>query len=176
MHSHSAHTSNICAPLSSPLSDYLYLCVTFVCKYTCFHFQFSAAEYDGAVSEYTAYIKLLKSSGQPPDDVIFCNRAAAYLALARYVPACHDALQASTINPDNWKAFWRHGLSLMAMSKKTFRSKQAIEAFEKCLACGSLPENKRAEVAQELRKAKTRLEEQGQRYAYFLYIVRGQNM
>lgn len=48
----------------------------------------------------------------------------------------------------------------MAMSKRLFRTKQAVEAFEMCLQCKSLPENKIAEVKNELKKSKNRLQQQ----------------
>ena len=48
----------------------------------------------------------------------------------------------------------------MSLSKRSFRTKQAIEAFQACLGCDSLPENKKSEVLQELNKAKARLEQQ----------------
>lgn len=92
--------------------------------------------------------------------MILCNRSATYLALKRYVPASFDALLASKANPDNWKAHWRHGVSILHMAKKKFRSKQAIQAFEGCLKCSTLPDNKRAEITSELAKAKARLEQQ----------------
>lgn len=96
----------------------------------------------------------------PRDDAILCNRSATYLGLKRYVPACHDAIQAAEVNPDNWKAHWRQGLALMSMGKKKFRSKQAIAAFEKCGNCSTLPENKREDVRKEYMKARALLEKQ----------------
>lgn len=48
----------------------------------------------------------------------------------------------------------------MAMSKRIFRTKQAIEAFQKCAECDTLPANKKAEVASELAKAKARFAQQ----------------
>ena len=48
----------------------------------------------------------------------------------------------------------------MAMSKRQFRTKQAIEAFESCAACSTLPGDKKSDVALELRKAKARMEQQ----------------
>ena len=48
----------------------------------------------------------------------------------------------------------------MSMSKRQFRTKQAIEAFEACGQCEGLPESKKGEVATELRKARARLEQQ----------------
>ncbi len=46
------------------------------------------------------------------------------------------------------------------MSKRQFRTKQAIEAFESCRSCTTLPSNKKAEVTAELNKAKARMEQQ----------------
>ena len=66
-------------------------------------------------------MKLLKESKLTLDDIILANRSAAYLALKRYVPASHDAFQASKINKDNWKAHWRYGISIMFMAQKKFR-------------------------------------------------------
>lgn len=48
----------------------------------------------------------------------------------------------------------------MAMSKRQFRTKQAIEAFEACRKCSTLPADKKAEVANELNKARARMEQQ----------------
>ena len=48
----------------------------------------------------------------------------------------------------------------MAMSKRMFRTKQAIEAFQLCLECPSLPDNKRDEVEKELKASKVRLQNQ----------------
>jgi hypothetical protein len=115
----------------------------------------------------------------PRDDAILTNRSATYLALKRYVPACHDAIQAAEVNPDNWKAHWRQGVALMGMGKKKFRTKQAMQAFEKCGRCTSLPASKRSEVEREYMKAKHLLEEQDAavcniwnlacQYIYYLY-------
>jgi hypothetical protein len=46
------------------------------------------------------------------------------------------------------------------MSKRLFRTKQSVEAFEMCLQCKSLPENKIDEVKNELKKSKYRLQQQ----------------
>ncbi len=91
---------------------------------------------------------------------MLCNRSAAYLALKRWVPAAHDALTAGRANPGNWKAHWRHGVSLLCMAPRKFRSKQAMQSFERCLSCESLPANKRQEIQSELAKARARLEQQ----------------
>ena len=48
----------------------------------------------------------------------------------------------------------------MAMSKRSFRTKQAIEAFESCEACSTLPADKKSEVQAELNKARRRKEQQ----------------
>jgi hypothetical protein len=79
---------------------------------------------------------------------------------SRYVPASHDALQASKVNPDNWKAHWRQGVAIMHMAQRKFRTKQAVAAFERCAECSTLPENKRAEVQQAIKGGKARLADQ----------------
>ena len=48
----------------------------------------------------------------------------------------------------------------MSMAKRQFRTKQALEAFETCAACRSLPASKRNEVQNELQKARARMEQQ----------------
>jgi hypothetical protein len=48
----------------------------------------------------------------------------------------------------------------MAMSKRLFRTKQAIQAFNDCRKCSTLPANKIREVDTELVKAHQRLEQQ----------------
>ena len=48
----------------------------------------------------------------------------------------------------------------MAMSRRLFRTNQAIESFEKCLKCESLPKNKEEEVQKELTKSRNRLQQQ----------------
>ena len=63
-------------------------------------------------------------------------------------------------DPNNWKGHWRKGVALMAMSKRSFRTKQAIEAFESCGACSTLPADKKSEVQAELNKARRRKEQQ----------------
>lgn len=121
---------------------------------------FAAKDYEVAVEKYTNILNLLKTSNLPPDDVILCNRSASYLALKRYVPASHDALQASKVNPDNWKSHWRQGVAIMHMAQRKFRTKQAVAAFERCAECSTLPENKRGEVRQAIQGAKARLADQ----------------
>ena len=121
---------------------------------------FGTNDFANALLKYTAAVSELKSAGCPSDCNILLNRSATYLALKRYVPALHDASQAAEIDPSNWKSHWRKGVALMSMTKKTFRSKQAIEAFEKCKACESLPANKVEEVQQALDKARERWTQQ----------------
>lgn len=48
----------------------------------------------------------------------------------------------------------------MSMSKRTFRTQQAIAAFEDCLKCATLPENKKGDVQGELSRAQSRLAQQ----------------
>lgn len=121
---------------------------------------FSASNFEEAVRKYTEAINTLKSSKLPKDPIILLNRSATYLSLKRYVPALNDSNQAISVDPDNWKGHWRKGVALMSMSKRLFRTKQAIEAFERCGICSTLPLNKKTELASELSKAKFRLEQQ----------------
>ena len=67
---------------------------------------------------------------------------------------------AITIDRNNWKGHWRKGLALMAMSNSQAHSKQAVDAFENCQKCPTLPYDKIADVANELNKAKARMEQQ----------------
>ncbi len=48
----------------------------------------------------------------------------------------------------------------MALSKRLFRTKEAIEAFEKCRQCPTLPANKIKEVEGEIHKSRSRLAQQ----------------
>jgi tetratricopeptide (TPR) repeat protein len=121
---------------------------------------FSSGNLDLAVEKYTEALNALKKVGLPKDPIILLNRSASYLGLKRYVPALNDANQAAEIDATNWKAHWRKGVALMSMSKRIFRTKQAIAAFESCLSCGTLPENKKAEAESELQKARQRFAQQ----------------
>lgn len=113
---------------------------------------FGKAEYELALAKYTEAVNLLKKSELPKDPLILLNRSATFLALKRYVPAMSDASQVCDTDPDNWKAHWRRGMALMGMVQKKFRTKEAVEAFEECLKCSTLPANKKSEVTNELAK------------------------
>ena len=113
---------------------------------------FGKAEYELALAKYTEAVNLLKKSELPKDPLILLNRSATFLALKRYVPAMSDASQVCDTDPDNWKAHWRRGMALMGMVQKKFRTKEAVEAFEACLKCSTLPANKKSEVTTELAK------------------------
>ena len=121
---------------------------------------FRAQNFEDARIAYTECITLLKKNKMKPNPTILANRAAVFLSLKRYVPAMHDATQSANADPTNWKAYWRQGIALMAMAQRKFRTKQAIEAFEACLKCESLPENKKSEVMQKYQSARNRLESQ----------------
>jgi len=88
---------------------------------------FKDQNFEEALACYTTCVNTLKKAGLPRDPVILANRSATYLALKRYVPACHDAMQSAEVDPTNWKAHWRQGVAIMAMQAKKFRTKQAIE-------------------------------------------------
>ncbi len=121
---------------------------------------FSEGKFNEALVKYTEALNVLKLAGLSKDPLILLNRSATYLGLKRYVPALNDANQAAEIDPSNWKAHWRKGVALMSMTKKKFRTQQAIESFQSCITCGTLPENKIKEVENELKKAKARYEQQ----------------
>eukprot|EP01036_Dinobryon_divergens_P023298 gene23298-31626_t len=121
---------------------------------------FSQSLYTEAIVKYSEAVKILKNAHLPKDSIILLNRCAAYLAINKYVPALNDANQAIEIDPENWKGHWRKGVALMSMAKRPFRTKQALEAFETCASCSSLPASKRSEVQNELNKARARMEQQ----------------
>ena len=102
----------------------------------------------------------LKEVGLPKDSILLLNRSASYLGIKKYVSALSDANQAASLDPTNWKAHWRKGVALMAMSQRLFRTKMAVAAFQDCLKCKTLPANKVKEVEAELGKALKRLEKQ----------------
>ena len=80
--------------------------------------------------------------------------------ICNFLYFCPFSIPAIAIDPNNWKGHWRKGVALMAMSKRQFRTKQAIDAFECCRKCSTLPADKKAEVANELAKARARMEQQ----------------
>lgn len=97
---------------------------------------FSVQDYDNAIKKYTAAINCIKNVNLPKDAILLLNRSAAYIGAKRYVPALNDANQAVEIDPSNWKSHWRKAISLMSMSKRRFRTIQAVDALEACLSCG----------------------------------------
>lgn len=142
--------------------------------------KFAAGEFEEAVKSYSQAIKALKENDLARDPILFLNRSASYISLKRFVPALSDATQGTYIayifsfhhsitnsfntaielDSDNWKGYWRKGVSLMALSKRMFRTKEAIETFEKCKTCSTLPANKVKEVDNELYKARSRMAQQ----------------
>eukprot|EP00944_MAST-04C_sp_MAST-4C-sp1_P001942 g1942.t1 len=121
---------------------------------------FKNGDFDGAAKKYTDALKVIKQVTGEGDSVLYANRAAAYMGMKRWVPACRDGILSADCDPDNWKAYWRQGVSLMSMVPKRFRTKNAIEAFEKCLKCSTIPANKKGEVEQWLSKARARYQRQ----------------
>ena len=63
------------------------------------------------------------------------------------------------LDPSNWKAHWRTGLSLMMMGPRLERSEQAIAAFQRAQQNPSLPAGEKENVAKALAAAEYRLRE-----------------
>ena len=148
---------------------------------------YKAKEYEAAIKEYTKAVKDVPRFEDEDDDddegssggggggshevakadpellkqgaIVLCNRAASYMALNKPIPANADAQRAATCDPTNWKAHWRTGLSLMMMAPRLERSEQAIAAFERTLACPSLPASEQQNAREALNRAKYRLEQ-----------------
>jgi tetratricopeptide (TPR) repeat protein len=91
---------------------------------------FGAGEYGQAILHYS--LCLDKAQGLPdsdttnsnspslfPPDVLFANRAAAFLKLGQHEKAEADAVRALAINPHNIKATFRHDLALHASGRYT---------------------------------------------------------
>ena len=91
--------------------------------------------------------------------IVLCNRAASYMALNKPIPANADATRAAACDATNWKSHWRTGLSLMMMGPRLERSEQAIAAFERTLACPTLPASEQQNAKEALNRAKYRLEQ-----------------
>lgn len=60
--------------------------------------------YDEAIEAYTCAI-----TGCPTSDVLYCNRAACYLALGKWLDAVSDCGRSLKCNPNNVKAYYRLG-------------------------------------------------------------------
>ena len=144
---------------------------------------YKAKDYTGAIKAYGEAVKVLPRF--PDDDdsddeggpsaaeiaaqcepellkqgaIVLCNRAACYMALNKPIPANADAQRAAACDPTNWKAHWRTGVSLMMMAPRLERSEQAIAAFERTLACPTLPESEQTNAKEALNRAKYRLEQ-----------------
>merc|ERR1712032_1780872 len=98
---------------------------------------------------------LVKVTGRG-DTVLYANRAAAYIGLEKWIKAANDGRLSAECDPDNWKAYWRAAVSLMAMVPKRFRTKSAIDCLEKCLACTTITPEATAEAEALLAKAHAR--------------------
>ena len=142
---------------------------------------YKAKDYPGAIKAYTKAVASLPRFADDSDDegdgdvasqraqmdpellkqgaIVLCNRAASHMALQKPIPANADALLAANYDPTNWKAHWRTGLSLMMMAPRLERSEQAIAAFERTLACPSLPESEKTNAKEALNRARYRLEQ-----------------
>ena len=80
--------------------------------------------------------------------------------MKKYVAASMDAQYAVEKDEQNWKAYWRLAVALLAMSHKPFRTRRAIEALENALQCPSLPEDRVPNVEKVLKLAKARSDKQ----------------
>jgi tetratricopeptide (TPR) repeat protein len=126
---------------------------------------FGAGEYGQAILHYS--LSLDKAEELPdaptdgdvhrgqslfPRDVVYSNRAAAFLKLGQHEKAEADSEKALAINPDNVKALFRKGLALHASSRYT-------EALP-CLAAAYKKEPKNAQIQQALKFCEVRLEQE----------------
>ncbi|XP_069483464.1 small glutamine-rich tetratricopeptide repeat-containing protein beta [Ambystoma mexicanum] len=80
--------------------------------------------YSAAVDCYNQAVQL-----DPNNAVYYCNRAAAYSKLGKYIEAIRDCETAISIEPSYSKAYGRMGLALTAMNKY----EQAITSYQKAL-------------------------------------------
>lgn len=122
---------------------------------------FGAGEYGQAILHYS--LSLDKAQELPdadsdskkslfPRDLIYSNRAAAFLKLGQHEKAEADAVKALEINPDNLKANFRSGLALHASGKYA-------EALPVLAAAYKLePHNK--QIKQALQFCEVRLEQE----------------
>ncbi|GMI27044.1 hypothetical protein TrRE_jg3205, partial [Triparma retinervis] len=121
---------------------------------------FQEGDYPAAIKAYGSAILILKKKDLTLEKQyapIFANQSAAHLATKKWVAASWNAQCAAKADPGFWKGHWRHGVSLMAMAPRIERSKNAVEAFERCMEV--CPEEKKEEVSMALERAKVRLQE-----------------
>ena len=132
---------------------------------------FSQNNYEKSILLYTEAINSLKKYNQPPNSVLHLNRSASYLSEKQYVKALHDANISCEIDENNWKGHWRKGLALMGMTKRIFRTKEAIKSFQRCLVCDTLPQDKRSMIEKELNKAVQVLGKQDEEVSEIIYVT-----
>ena len=104
---------------------------------------YKAGDLKDAVASYSKGVALLPDPDDSEDEgppveldpamrkqgaILLCNRAAAYMADSKPIPALADAQRASDIDPSNWKSHWRVGLALMMMNVRLERSEQVRPA------------------------------------------------
>ena len=100
---------------------------------------YKAGELKDAIASYSKGVALLPDPEDSEDEgppveldpamrkqgaIVLCNRAAAYMADSKPIPALADAQRASDVDPSNWKSHWRVGLALMMMKPRLERSEQ----------------------------------------------------
>ena len=135
------HTANRGAertvyPLSTNMTDALERLVAFKDEG---NVHYKAGELKDAIASYSKGVALLPDAEDSEDEgspveldpamrkqgaIVLCNRAAAYMADSKPIPALADAQRASDVDPSNWKSHWRVGLALMMMKPRLERSEQ----------------------------------------------------
>ena len=116
---------------------------------------FKAGELAAAIDAWSVAIKVLDAHHETADARLFSNRAAAQLAREppRLVAVAMDGQRSADADPSWWKGHWYRGQALLFMlrgkspsSAMSERAEQSKIAFERCLACPTLPPDKRAEI------------------------------
>lgn len=133
--------------------------------------EYKKQAYPEAIAAYSRAVKLLPdlddeedAAALPPElckqaAIILCNRSASYLYENKAVKALADAQLAADFDAMNWKSHWRQGLALMKMEPRLERSEKAVAAFDRTLACDSLPASERENALRAKAAAEYRLRE-----------------
>uniref|UniRef100_A0A6U3SNV3 Uncharacterized protein n=1 Tax=Octactis speculum TaxID=3111310 RepID=A0A6U3SNV3_9STRA len=122
---------------------------------------FRSQKYREAGLSYGKAMKIYTRADQPIDAKLLSNHAAAMLAIDKFVAAAFDGQRSMENDPTWWKGYWYRGQALMKMLQNkppstamAERCEQAKIAFNQCLKCPTLPDNKRSEVEAQLKISK----------------------